>query len=1200
MTSIHTFIASPTAALLAESLLHSLWQGIVVSALLMFALKFLTSAQCRWRYWLSTAALFFILFSWLVTFSILRQEPAGTPPASGVTSHIEKVTKVARSANASYSVEPSSPVSVINRPEITSPPTQKNNLNGLIILWLTGIALMLLRMFALLCGAARHRRKAIQITDARWTETFRNLCERMGIRQKISMMATTTLATPGVIGFLKPMLLVPASMMTTLPPAHIEAILAHELTHIRRWDYLVNLAQLFIETVLFFNPAVWWISRQIRIEREACCDRESIETTGCSIEYAKALTDEFARTASLNQPPLEPLAAHFSDNRPDSAVDRIKRIIHPRYKPGIKIGWARLSAITLLAALSLFTLSKAADATVDAVARIMTPKERIEKLQELYSRDFQEKLSPQAVREDPVKITVSGRFIIPEGDVIPKHPDLTVVSSKSYSSSYGGRANDDLSFSVEVQNRPDIRVASYVPGYAPFFSETIHPRNGHNIENINIELKRGFTSSIQIVNEEGKPLPALEIQWFYAVETGGNGWTGLCFPVKKTTDANGMVSIEDGSQHPVRISIKAKGFQPLENQAFTLEKSRPLVITLKNGLMHEFKVISGKTGQPVVGAEVFLRSKKRQTKNMRYGDPGILWGTTDENGALQIDTLEDDIAYGLSVKGDGYNRLLADDIFATNKVTNLTLVERSVMIRGRIIGDLSRLEKVPVENNNQFAVTYHTYATKGEAGKWFGGRQWIEGHKAPVEIKDGVGYFELYELRGDEITIQPNGTKKEVTLEFDPATEKTVTINIDDDRPVWKNGSRTIEFTFITPDNLPKAQGHCTAYYQSKEAGDRGSSGWSQMQVDISNGVGRASFPAPIYVMLGRGQGLAGYLAESEGYEAAHERLIEPGNTPYQLSYMLKPAGGISGILLDSGEQSLDDMKLDIRPILPLTPVEGKEHHSKAAKEAFRKERELMELLGYGSKRPKNGRFSYTSLPLDYTYRIIAHSGNTLLISDPVTITEQNPVQEITLEPVSLETVTRRVFMPDGSPAADIPVRFSAFAVINGVRHGFSAQRPRYFTDANGSIKFSGINAHPDLEYYISIDPGNEWQPIEEKVEPGSDQTYALEKGLVFNGKVIDQKTGSPLAGVLVGIGKLSDQAMLPMTGYNSTTDAEGRFSFSTLSPEPYGIGVYTATNRFEITSPATTNFYPTITGGVDEYVELTVKPMTNTPVFMP
>ena len=96
---------------------------------------------------------------------------------------------------------------------------------------------------------------------------------------------------PTVIGWLKPVVLLPASALAGLTPRQLEAILAHELAHIRRHDYLVNLLQTLVETLLFYHPAVWWLSRRIRVERENCCDDLAVSLCGDPVAYAAALAD---------------------------------------------------------------------------------------------------------------------------------------------------------------------------------------------------------------------------------------------------------------------------------------------------------------------------------------------------------------------------------------------------------------------------------------------------------------------------------------------------------------------------------------------------------------------------------------------------------------------------------------------------------------------------------------------------------------------------------------------------------------------------------------------------------------------------------------------------------------------------------------------------------------------------------------------
>ncbi len=103
------------------------------------------------------------------------------------------------------------------------------------------------------------------------------------------LLASASATVPFVVGWLRPVVLVPAALLTGLHPAEVEAIFAHELAHIRRHDFLVNLLQNVVETLLFYHPAVWWMSAQIRMEREHCCDDVAAAVCGGALDYARAL-----------------------------------------------------------------------------------------------------------------------------------------------------------------------------------------------------------------------------------------------------------------------------------------------------------------------------------------------------------------------------------------------------------------------------------------------------------------------------------------------------------------------------------------------------------------------------------------------------------------------------------------------------------------------------------------------------------------------------------------------------------------------------------------------------------------------------------------------------------------------------------------------------------------------------------------------
>lgn len=167
----------------------------------------------------------------------------------------------------------------------------------------------------------------VSAPEMKWIVRFCELAERIRIVQEVELRESAQVAVPMVIGFLKPVVLVPLGMLANLPAAQVEAILLHELAHIRRRDYLINLVQVFCENVFFFNPAVWWISKLIREEREHCCDDLAISVMQSKTSFIHALVS--FQEYNLSRPVFE---VAFSKKR-NHLLDRIKRIVNNNNKP---------------------------------------------------------------------------------------------------------------------------------------------------------------------------------------------------------------------------------------------------------------------------------------------------------------------------------------------------------------------------------------------------------------------------------------------------------------------------------------------------------------------------------------------------------------------------------------------------------------------------------------------------------------------------------------------------------------------------------------------------------------------------------------------------------------------------------------------------------------------------------------------------
>lgn len=165
-------------------------------------------------------------------------------------------------------------------------------------LWAAGVFLFSLRLAFGYQHATRLRRRGKPAGDS-IVCTVGRLLRSMGVRRHVRVLISALTETPAVVGWLRPVILLPAATLVGLTPLQLEAVLAHEIGHIRRFDYLINLIQMTVETLLFYHPAVWWTSRRIRIERELCCDDLAVQFSGNALRYAKALiTLEKMRSSS--------------------------------------------------------------------------------------------------------------------------------------------------------------------------------------------------------------------------------------------------------------------------------------------------------------------------------------------------------------------------------------------------------------------------------------------------------------------------------------------------------------------------------------------------------------------------------------------------------------------------------------------------------------------------------------------------------------------------------------------------------------------------------------------------------------------------------------------------------------------------------------------------------------------------------------
>jgi uncharacterized protein (TIGR03435 family) len=185
------------------------------------------------------------------------------------------------------------------------PMHRENALPGwAVCLWLAGVAVLSIYTAAGWMRVRTLRQRSASPLNAEWNDTLHGLMQKLRISRPVRLCSSTIAEVPALIGWLRPCILLPVAAVAGLSESQLRAVLAHELAHIRRHDYLVNLLQAMVETLLFYHPAVWWVSRRIREEREHCCDDLAVSVCGDVIVYASALAQLEELRGAISEPAL--------------------------------------------------------------------------------------------------------------------------------------------------------------------------------------------------------------------------------------------------------------------------------------------------------------------------------------------------------------------------------------------------------------------------------------------------------------------------------------------------------------------------------------------------------------------------------------------------------------------------------------------------------------------------------------------------------------------------------------------------------------------------------------------------------------------------------------------------------------------------------------------------------------------------------
>ncbi len=329
---------------LGWTLLHFCWQAAAITLVYLLADLALSKTRSQTRYLLALGAMLLMLAAALAT--LAYEETRGNPKLSSPSAY-SSVANAALESDISTPPSPSVPMNwsgAATRPILLQ---LSRLLPWLDIAWLLGVAFLSIRTIGGWRMIERLRRSTLVEAPEAVRANLARLCQRLGIASQVSLRISEHVQGPLAMGIVRSLIILPASALLALSPQQLEAVLAHELEHVRRADYFWNLVQTMVETLFFFHPAVWWIGSRLRQLRELCCDDAAVQACADPLLYATALLRlEERRNQQLN------LAMALDGHRSSSGLRaRISRVLgegEQRQRELTPLPLAAISAVFLL------------------------------------------------------------------------------------------------------------------------------------------------------------------------------------------------------------------------------------------------------------------------------------------------------------------------------------------------------------------------------------------------------------------------------------------------------------------------------------------------------------------------------------------------------------------------------------------------------------------------------------------------------------------------------------------------------------------------------------------------------------------------------------------------------------------------------------------------------------------------------------
>ena len=1083
----------PSLQTLPATLLHSLWQGALLTVLVFVSLRCIPVNRPNLRYGVAVAGLLGIVFAALITWCVLGYTNLNSEAPPIVTSAVV----VQGSAVASVSGVQGTPTPTRDAQTPPSPPSSSGFLKPsasdyLLWVWFAGFLVMTLRVLRLMKGARHLRRHCRPLEDFRMGVVFEEIKEALKLSRHISLLVSDAITSPLAMGLFWPAVVLPATLVTGLSSGQLRAILAHELAHIRRYDYLINFIQLIVEAIFYYNPAAWWLSRQIRIEREACCDALAVRIVGENIDYAEILL-HLAQTA--RQAPLLAAAAQgfsLQEKHQGRLLDRVRRLLLPGYWPQLRLRWYSVALGLLITIALLLGLFQSSRLSVTFAGWFMSDKERISVMTEL-NREYG---PSEGYRKEGSTVEVTGEIITADGKPLPEdsgYLHCVVITRNCISSE--GFSQEGTRFHGKVSQGALFILAAF-PGYAP---KCIGPLQGNTdtpIRDIKIQIEPCKNAIVHFTDSKGVPISDVKVSRSYYFEKGGSRSGIGC--LSRTSDKDGNVAIEQATPPiPMSLNVSPKGFIPLQRDDVLVKDGETFnwVLSTENPL--EGVVVDRQTGNPIAGADiaVFYESDGHFMGN---GD-GEVVSTTDLNGHFSIHGLAQGTIYYLLVHAKGHGKEAFNTINRGKEALTVKLGGPRY-VRGEIRGNLSLLKQ---KDNNEGPFITSVMPLEVSSND----RTTIcltDSMSTPVTIKDGVGSFQIDGLRAGTLEIQAG--PKHLNVPVNEPVENLV-INLDD-----VARKRKLVINLPSSEGAPAANG--TIKVRRVEVGSERYP--DEESINVVNGYAETEIVVPAQIYLGM-EKLAGFMPQSE--DTWKKWMVSEGSEPYVIDLPLMRAGAIQGQVFRA-----DGTPAAFAHVYVLEQSEDKS--SRPAKQ---------ENLDCN----ENGEFAVQPLPLGSTFKVKASIGFAQS-EQYVSLSTWKPLDRVTLRLPAGIDISVRVVNPEGQPVPNCKIEVN----WPGNTHELHA-------DPMGQYKLEQVN--PNLQYTVSAYPQDYFQSATIDLSlDASKNIIHVQKGLILEGTLRMAGTNAPIPDHDIRVNDYVNPETKKFTHFNirTTSNSEGKFRFTNLPSE--------------------------------------------------